>query len=1105
MKPWKQLAATAAFAALALLAGSCNLGSPITPTPRNGTEVEGLTGTLVLLDGTPAPGTWVRVFAAGGASAAAKTGAVAGTLALDSLQTNSTGGFHFPDLPSGTYNLAAFTRRGDTALALYLPGIVVTGKTNLGTDTLLVAGSLRVEVRTDNVPLAGAYCAVGSGAWQAVSDDSGACVITGVAPGTFQVTVSYPPLQVVVSGNFVVAPGTATAGGQVNLSATASTIPLLIAPAQNATAVPRNPTLTWMTASGATSYRVQVAADSLFHNLVRNDTVPATITAGLNSRIVGPLAAGTKYHWRVTAMGPGGSFVSAPRRFTTEAAAVSVPNPPVPVSPANFSTEISRNPVLTWNAAGGAMAYRVQVSTNVSFTSLVVNDSAVTGTSRAIGTLAAGTNYYWRVSARNTIGTSAYSPVFSFTTGTAGDSLPPAPVLQAPAHNATGVSTSPTLSWLPNSGTLTYRLQVSMDTLFATLVVNDSLGPTLTQAGILTRSVGPLASGVSYYWRVIAANGAGSRASMTRRFTTGTPDTNNAVPAVPVLSTPQAFATGMPRNLTLTWLAAARATSYQVQVSTNTAFTALFLQDSSATGTSRSISSLAGNAEYYWRVRARNAAGVSAWSEIRSFTTSGADSGSGTVTVPNAPMLSAPAAFAPNVSRNPTLVWNPAPGATSYHLQISTSAAFATLVRSDSNVTVTSRTVGTFAGSTEYFWRVRARNAAGTSAWSEIRAFTTVGDTGATPVIPPTPAPTSPENLAVNVSRSPTLSWSASAGATAYRVQVSTNSGFTSLVKNDSNFTQPQRGLNDLAANTVYYWRVSAKNAAGVSPWSPVFRFTTGATTGAAAWVSRTSGTTTALYGVASADSGFIAVGAAGIVRTSPDGVAWTAQTSGTTNPLYAVAKGGVLIAAVGEGGTIVTTPSGSVWTTRISGTTNHLYGVAWNGSLFVAVGANGTILRSTSGGTWTTYTSGTTNHLYAVTWSGSQFVAGGASGTILTSPDGVTWTRRSSSTTTALYALNANDSTIVAVGAGGIILTSSNGVSWLQRASGTTSELYGATTKGSTRILVGAAGTILTSSNNGVAWSAAASGVTSTLYAAARNNTRAVAVGNAGVIVSQP
>ena len=92
------------------------------------------------------------------------------------------------------------------------------------------------------------------------------------------------------------------------------------------------------------------------------------------------------------------------------------PQAPALASPANGAAGVSTSPTLNWNASAGALSYRLQVSVDSSFTSPVVDQSGITDTSHAVTGLAYITPYYWRVSAMNAGGTSAWSSVWSFTT-----------------------------------------------------------------------------------------------------------------------------------------------------------------------------------------------------------------------------------------------------------------------------------------------------------------------------------------------------------------------------------------------------------------------------------------------------------------------------------------------------------------------------------------------------------------------------------------------------------------------------------------------------------------------------------------------------------------
>ncbi len=154
---------------------------------------------------------------------------------------------------------------------------------------------------------------------------------------------------------------------------------------------------------------------------------------------------------------------------------------------------------------------------------------------------------------------------------------------------------------------------------------------------------------------------------------------------------------------------------------------------------------------------------------------------------PSAPSLASPADAATNVSTTPTVSWNASTGATSYRLQVSTSSSFTTSVLDDSTITGLSRLVGPLANSTSYFWRVSAKNLAGSSSFSVARSFTTIIAAPATPTV------LSPPDGATDISTTPTLSWNPSAGATSYRLQVATTNTFATTVFDDSTLT----GIHD--------------------------------------------------------------------------------------------------------------------------------------------------------------------------------------------------------------------------------------------------------------------------------------------------------------------
>lgn len=197
-----------------------------------------------------------------------------------------------------------------------------------------------------------------------------------------------------------------------------------------------------------------------------------------------------------------------------------VPTAPAPLaptlsSPANNATNQSLAPNLTWTASAGATSYNLEYSTSSTFATGNTLITGITTTSRALSGLATSTRYYWRVSATNGSGTSAWSAVRNFTT-TAPVTLPAAPTLRSPANNATNVSRTVTMSWNAVTGATNYEIQISTDINFGSI--------TFGRSGLTARSVRvspTLGSLTVYYWRVRAANTAGSGGwSEVRRFTT---------------------------------------------------------------------------------------------------------------------------------------------------------------------------------------------------------------------------------------------------------------------------------------------------------------------------------------------------------------------------------------------------------------------------------------------------------------------------------------------------------------------------------------------------------------------------------------------------------
>ena len=431
----------------------------------------------------------------------------------------------------------------------------------------------------------------------------------------------------------------------------------------------------------------------------------------------------------------GDSEWSAAFNFTTLPTIAGVP---VLVSPSNNSTNQSLTPTLSWNAVTGADSYKVQVSDDSGFTTLIIDQSGVTETNLAVTDLSNDTQYYWRVLATNAAGDSEWSTPFNFTTL---PNIADVPVLLSPLDNAANQPLTPTLSWNAVTDADSYKVQLSDNSGFSNIVFE--------QLDIITSSVDitGLSNDTQYYWRVLATNAAGnSEWSTPFNFTT-----LPTIAGVPVLVSPVNNSANQQLTPTLSWNAVTGADSYKVQISDEPGFLTFIIDEVGVTETSFDITGLSNDTQYYWRVLATNSAGDSNWSAAFNFTT--------LPTIAGVPVLVSPSNNSTNQSLTPTLSWNAVNGADSYKVQLSDDPGFVTFIVDEVGVTETSIEVTGLSNDTQYYWRVLATNAAGDSNWSTPFNFTTL------PTIAGVPVLVSPADNSTNQSLTPILSWNAVPGA----------------------------------------------------------------------------------------------------------------------------------------------------------------------------------------------------------------------------------------------------------------------------------------------------------------------------------------------------
>lgn len=188
------------------------------------------------------------------------------------------------------------------------------------------------------------------------------------------------------------------------------------------------------------------------------------------------------------------------------------------------------------------------------------------------------------------------------------------------------------------------------------------------------------------------------------------------------------------------------------------------------------------------------------------------------------------------------------------------------------------------------------------------------------------------------------------------------------------------------------------------------------------------------LQSIARSDSGvYAAVGDAGFIVTSDDGIGWSKRTSPVQEKLNGIVWGLGMFVAVGDKGTILTSADGVEWVKAKLEAKVDLSGAASNGKEFVVAGNDGIVLISKDGQIWKQRRMATSERIYRVRWVNGRYIAVGAGMLILTSEDGITWDQAKSeqSSTIMFTDVTWNGSKYIVVGDHLNIWVSDDGVTW--------------------------------------------------------------------------
>lgn len=153
------------------------------------------------------------------------------------------------------------------------------------------------------------------------------------------------------------------------------------------------PTLPWSNVQYASGYKIVIAQDKTFNNIILDEVV-----FGINFTPIAPLADGI-YYWRVYSLN-GNSQPGKTSVIQTLTIDTTPPTIPTLTSPMD-GAELKRSPILRWTRVSGGVIYELQVSTSSDFS----NPTTYTlrTNSRNLPALPDGV-YYWRVKVKDSAG-----------------------------------------------------------------------------------------------------------------------------------------------------------------------------------------------------------------------------------------------------------------------------------------------------------------------------------------------------------------------------------------------------------------------------------------------------------------------------------------------------------------------------------------------------------------------------------------------------------------------------------------------------------------------------------------------------------------------------
>ncbi|MFP4470578.1 MAG: T9SS type A sorting domain-containing protein [Bacteroidales bacterium] len=361
--------------------------------------------------------------------------------------------------------------------------------------------------------------------------------------------------------------------------------------------------LDWNAVVNAVEYEVQLAEDSLFNTIVEDQIVDVSAIQTQH------LKFDFEYFWRVRALdGQGNQSSWSPVwSFTTfEIITLFKPNDNAPDQ--DPDVELKWRDRISGASITGVEHFDVQIDTTETFDSPLMHMYETPGDvyEKQMMYLRFGTNYKWRVRARHAGGQSEWSEVSNFTVLDAIE-------LKKPNNNSTGTHLNVDLRWDDRSGIDRFDYQIDENPNFST--------PTTYITETYIEPAVDLDYGTTYNWRV-----RGRHETDTSMWSEGWSFTTAATVNLLLPADGEDSASVKP---TFTWEQILGTTEYMINYSQTEDFQEGTVDYIEAADTIvplyNVLEILESGTMYYWRIKAISEVDTSDFSEVRSFTTIGAE------------------------------------------------------------------------------------------------------------------------------------------------------------------------------------------------------------------------------------------------------------------------------------------------------------------------------------------------------------------------------------------------------------------------------------------------------------------------------------------------